>query len=84
MNDVIHCFPGRHNQLPHDRKDSNNLRHADRNLAQNEVSRAHQINFSTAINFRLNLPATANVNRHDFFFFLARFFCEFREVRYFE
>lgn len=51
MNDVIHCFFGRHNQLPHDRKDSNNLRHADRNLAQNEVSRAHQITFQLQLIF---------------------------------
>lgn len=46
INDHVHCLLARHNQLPHDRKDSNNLRHADRNLAQNEVSLTHQIHFN--------------------------------------
>lgn len=56
INHIVHCFLARHNQLPHDQKDSNNLRHADRNLAQNEVSRTHKPNFRLQLIFSLNFP----------------------------
>lgn len=68
-NFLIFSFRGRHNQLPHDRKDSNNMRHADRNLAQNEVSRTH--NNAYTINLRLNSSHDENgKHQSNGFFFL--------------